>query len=114
MNRDVQRLELILRLINSLERRLAGQPREALLADDRDELDLTAFRLLHIGENSGKLSVELKDRHPEIPWAAIYQLRNVVAHGYDQIDPAKIWGVIGPKLLQLKVVCKKEIAASKD
>ena len=42
------------------------------------------------------------------------QLRNVVAHGYDQIDPAQIWNVIGPKLIRLKTVCEMELARTRE
>lgn len=109
MARDADRLGLILDLINRVRRRLDDKPRDAMFAEDRDELDLTAFRLLHIGENANRLSADLKARHPGLPWAAIYQLRNIVAHSYDQIDPAHIWDVIGPKLLELKAVCDDEL-----
>lgn len=62
-----------------IRERLEGKSRHEMFADDRNELDLTSFRLLHIGENTHRLSPELKARHPQIPWSAIYQLRNVTA-----------------------------------
>jgi uncharacterized protein with HEPN domain len=33
-----------------------------------------------VGEAAGRISDELRDAHPEIPWGSIIGLRNVLAH----------------------------------
>lgn len=110
VNRDLDRLDLILEVIGRLRRRLDGMTREQLFADDRDELDLASYRLSVIGENTNKLSVALKARNPHIDWDNIYYLRNRVAHGYEHVDPAAIWKVVGEKLTDLQAVCEAELA----
>ncbi|QGP80057.1 HepT-like ribonuclease domain-containing protein [Sphingobium sp. CAP-1] len=108
VNRDIDRLELIVELIDHIHRRLTHVTEAAFLRD-QDEIDLTAFRLLHIGEASHKLSADLKERHPAIPWAAIYQMRNVISHVYPAIIPLRIWDTATTKLHELRVLCRAEL-----
>jgi len=44
-----------------------------------------------IGEAANRVPREVQDRFPQIPWAAIIGMRNLLAHGYDSIDPRKLW-----------------------
>jgi len=44
-----------------------------------------------IGEAANRVPKEVQARFPEIPWAAIIGMRNILIHGYDSIDPAKLW-----------------------
>jgi uncharacterized protein with HEPN domain len=39
-----------------------------------------------LGEAAARVSSELKDRHPEIPWRRPADLRNRIVHGYWSID----------------------------
>lgn len=44
-----------------------------------------------IGEAVSRLSPTLKERHPTIPWRQIVATRNILVHGYFQIDVNEIW-----------------------
>lgn len=46
-----------------------------------------------IGEAARRVSEELKQEHPEIPWREIIAQRNVPIHEYDDIDYKEIWQV---------------------
>jgi uncharacterized protein with HEPN domain len=107
---DFSKLELILRMIAHLERRLSRLSRGAFLADV-DEIDLTAFRLMVIGETSAKLSDELKLRNPHIDWPNIYGMRNVIAHDYDSVVPERLWAAYTGNLAELAATCREELAA---
>ena len=48
-------------------------------------------QLTVIGEAVARLSPDVKDQHPEIPWTDIKGLRNVVVHNYFGIDWAEVW-----------------------
>jgi uncharacterized protein with HEPN domain len=89
-DRDQLHLRLIAEAIADVQRRIALTDQHAFL-QDRDEQALTAFRLLIIGENANKLSVELKNRHPELPWPRIVAFRNIMAHEYHRADPVLVW-----------------------
>lgn len=39
-----------------------------------------------IGEAAGQVSPELREAHPEIPWAPVIGMRNRLIHAYFDID----------------------------
>ena len=55
-----------------------------------------------IGEASNRLSEKILLDNPEIPWARIIGLRNLVIHEYFGIDDFTIWNVIKINLPDLK------------
>lgn len=77
---------------------------------DEDELDLAAFRLALIGETANRLPVAIKERHPEIGWAAMYVMRNIISHDYGSIDPVRVWQTVQEYLDPLEAVCRAELA----
>lgn len=63
------------------------------------------MRFQVIGEHVGKLLKSetcLLNTYPQIPWHAIYGLRNVISHEYANIDEEIIVSVINNDLLALK------------
>lgn len=68
------------------------------------------MRLQVIGEHVGKLlnspQKPLEDYH-QIPWHAIYGLRNVISHEYANIDEDIIVSVINDDLKPLKAAIEK-------
>jgi uncharacterized protein with HEPN domain len=108
---DVDNLELIVEPIAHIDRRLGILSYERF-AEDPDEIDLTAYRLAVIGETSRNLTQELRDRHPEIAWPAIYGLRNVVVHDYRAVDPNRIWEPARNSLPVLLGMCRNELDRS--
>jgi uncharacterized protein with HEPN domain len=93
MERDRLYVALIGEAVADIQRRLGNMDFETFLAD-RDEQALTAFRLSIIGENANKLAVEIRDRHPDLPWPDMVAFRNYVAHEYHRVDPALIWEAV--------------------
>ncbi|MFM2409415.1 MAG: hypothetical protein RL481_243 [Pseudomonadota bacterium] len=93
LDRDHLRIALIGEAAADIQRRLNAIHLEAFVAD-RDEVALTAFRLSIIGENSNKLSDELKNRHPDLPWLDMIAFRNIVAHEYHRVDPIYVWEAV--------------------
>ena len=47
---------------------------------------LTAFSLAQIGELSGRISAQMQQEHPDIPWKQIKGMRNLIIHDYTGID----------------------------
>lgn len=62
----------------------------------------TLRQLEIIGEASNRLSEDLLNENPTIPWARIIGLRNLVIHEYFGIDDITIWNVIKINLPDLK------------
>lgn len=106
--RDQDLLELMVELIDHIERRLSKLDEPAFLAD-QDEIDLTCFRLLQIGEAANKLSGAIKLRHADIPWIDIYGMRNIVSHDYFGLNPGIVWMTATTKLGELRTMCRAEL-----
>jgi hypothetical protein len=106
--RDRDLLELIVELIGHIQRRLDGIQQSDFLIDP-DEIDLTSFRLLHIGEATHKLSMDIKARHTHIPWIDIHGMRNIVSHDYFGVDPIIIWMTATTRLDDVLLMCRAEL-----
>jgi len=48
-------------------------------------------QLLILGEATKRLSKEFRNRHPAIPWSEMAGMRDVLIHGYDQVDLGEVW-----------------------
>ena len=46
-----------------------------------------------IGEAARGLTEELRQAHPEVPWRQMVAMRNVLMHGYFDIDVDLVWSV---------------------
>lgn len=107
-DRNLDRLELMLEMIDHLNRRLRDTTLMHLITD-RDELDLSAYRLAVIGEAANKLTPELKARHAHIAWSAMYTMRNIIIHDYASVDASRIWQTFQHDLAPLADVCREEL-----
>lgn len=100
MRDDRSRLLDVIEAIERIER-YAARGREAF---DRDEL-LQTWVVHHIqivGEAVRKLSDALRSEHPEIPWAEIIGMRNIVVHDYFGVDTEEVWAAVERDLPDLK------------
>lgn len=74
------------------------------------------MRLQVIGEHVGKLlknDSNLLDSHNEIPWMAIYDMRNIISHEYSHIDEEVVYSTIKEDLPALKAVVELMLNDSK-
>jgi len=44
-----------------------------------------------VGEAANRLGRPFHDAHPEIPWHRIVGMRNILAHGYENISDQILW-----------------------
>lgn len=100
MRDDRQRLLDVLEAIERIERHTA-QGREAL---DGDELIQTwvVHHLQIIGEAVSRLTTELRAAHPEVPWAQLVGMRNILVHHYFGIDVELVWQTVERDLPSLR------------
>ncbi len=49
-------------------------------------LDSMLFRMIQISENARKLTDDYKRTRGNIPWSALYGLRNRIVHDYGNVD----------------------------
>ena len=55
-----------------------------------------------IGEAAAQLGKTFHDSHPEIPWAQIIAMRNVLVHEYFGVDLQEVWKTVERDLPMLK------------
>jgi len=102
--RQRRHLSYIHDAISLIERRTQGG-REAFL-DDVDIQDAVLWRLETLAEAINRLTPEVKARHPEIRWRAMYGFRSIAAHGYLERQIDRVWEIIEQHLPALQAVVK--------
>jgi uncharacterized protein with HEPN domain len=55
-----------------------------------------------IGEAIGRLSVELRERYPEVPWRQIVAVRHRIVHAYFDLDWQILWDAAGSDIPKLR------------
>jgi len=77
-----------------------------------EKLTLSVTRLIEImGEAAIRVSDDLKEEHPDIPWPQIISTRNRLIHGYFDVDLAIVHRIIiedlPPLITQLQSLLKR-------
>ena len=64
-------------------------------------VEACVFNLSQIGEITNKLDTAFTEAYPEIPWYALYGLRNRIVHDYEGVNLNLIWDIIHDDLPSL-------------
>jgi len=56
--------------------------------------DAVIRRFLVIGEAANRLEDDFRSTYNQIPWVEMADFRNVLVHGYDEIELGMLWKVI--------------------
>jgi len=103
---------LINRIIEHIENIYNAQKRFGdayhIFTQDKDYFNSVCMSLLQIGELANHLTTEFKSAHTDIPWKSIIGLRNVVVHGYGQLDIETVWATVTEDIPEL---CQKLLAS---
>jgi uncharacterized protein with HEPN domain len=80
---------------------------------DADE-DLQIVVMHHVqivGEAASKLSAEIREAHPEIPWINVIGMRHRIVHNYFEIRKDILWTVATERLPELIAALEKFVPA---
>lgn len=92
--------------IERLERIAKTTPRN-------DIAEMAAIRAIEvIGEAANNLSDALKQSFPDVSWRQMIDMRNLLIHGYFEVESARVWQVCDhdvPQLKQALIRIQKEI-----
>jgi uncharacterized protein with HEPN domain len=106
-------LSFILDTIGVIE---AYTPKDlASFQKDKNAQDASLMRLQDIGEQLGRLRSNFKEfyeEHHSDGWNRMIGLRNIISHGYREIEFDIIWDIIFTKLPELKSEIEKALNSS--
>ena len=96
MRSDPDRLDDILGAIAKIKERIAA---DAGLFQRDEMLQVWVIHHLQIiGEATRGISQSTKDRYPDVPWAQINALRNILVHEYFGLNMQQVWMVTQKEL----------------
>lgn len=86
---------------------VAAKGQESFL-DSSNRIDFHAVKSVLIDLNTaadeiGAIDPQFQQRHPNIPWSPLHQMRSKLAHHYEDIQRAILWDTITSELPQLKL-----------
>lgn len=79
-----------------------GLDPEAFLASNIVR-DAVLLRLTNVGEACARISQELRDEHPEVPWQKVKAFRNLAVHAYFSVDWPVVWTLATERLPELAI-----------
>ena len=94
-------LEDILDAMEKAEMFIAG------LTYEQFETDLkTNFAVVRaieiIGEATKRLPMTIRDQYPNLPWKDLAGMRDVIIHGYDNVNLRIVWDVVKQDIPRIK------------
>ena len=113
----LERLQTVLTALERIPRRCAGisQPSDFEASPDGiDRMDAICMILIAAGEEFKKIDRQTEGnlfaRYPQVRWRAAIGLRDVLAHGYFDVDTAQLYTIcterIPPLIETLKTMVK--------
>ena len=77
------------------------------LSENEVLLDSMLFRTIQLSENAKKLSDEYKQKREQIPWNAVYGLRNRIVHDYGNVDLNVVFETLKNDIPELLIMISK-------
>ncbi|PKL46039.1 MAG: nucleotidyltransferase [Planctomycetes bacterium HGW-Planctomycetes-1] len=95
--------ERLLDVIEAIER-IEKYSQKSKRVFDTDELvqNWIIHHLFIVGEAVAHISDEIQEKYSEMPWSKIIGMRNILVHGYFEIDTEVVWSVVENDLPKLK------------
>jgi len=106
MKDDSIYIDHILNSINRILDYISGKDRQAFEADLVTQ-DAVVRQLEVIGEATKRVSKELRSKHPDIPWADMAGMRDVLIHDYIDVDLGVVWKTASENIPDLKALILK-------
>jgi len=112
MSPDIQRIKHIRDYCLEISKTIAryGDSFE-IYEKDADYQRSISFSILQIGELSGGLSVEYRQKTADrIQWGPMKAMRNLVAHNYGKMDQSIIWETATVDIPALLRFCEEQLS----
>ena len=111
MSPDMQRIQHILEYCIAIGKTIERYGKSfEIYAGDPDYQRSISFSILQIGELSGGLSIEFRQKTASrIQWGPMKAMRNLVAHNYGKMDQAIIWETAISDIPVLQQFCEEQL-----
>ena len=96
-------------LIDKIDRTKARYNGYSDFIENDDFFDAIVLRIAMIGEEVNRLSESFVENNPQVPWKGIVGTRNIIVHGYFDINADMLWDIITDDLPKLKEFCNSKI-----
>ncbi|MBS0634665.1 MAG: DUF86 domain-containing protein [Verrucomicrobia bacterium] len=100
MKRDQVYLSHMLDAIKQIE--IYTKSGENVFSQEKHWQDATIRQLEIIGEATKRISKDIQQAYPDVPWRRIAGLRDVLIHEYMGVDLKAIWEITQKNLPQLR------------
>jgi uncharacterized protein with HEPN domain len=97
MRRDNAYLADMLAAAKSIRRFTSGVSLEGFRANE-EKYEAVNRKLEIIGEAARRLSPEVRNQFPDIPWNLLTAMRNILIHDYDDVDLDIVWDTVNRDL----------------
>jgi len=87
------RVEDMLEALRRVEHYCFEMSLEDFIADERS-IDAVVRNLEIIGEAAHRVPIDVQQRHPEIPWSHMTEMRHILVHEYHSVDAGLIWSTV--------------------
>ena len=101
MMRDAQRIDHMLGFVRRCRQIIEGIDSSAYLASLglQEQVELN---MLHLGEVAARISDDIKESHPEIPWHEMVGMRNILVHEYFRVKPIVLFETVMTQFPELE------------
>jgi len=101
MKDDKIYIDHILQSIARIENYISGKDYQAFY-DDFMTQDAVVRQLEIIGETSKKISKDLRNLNPQVPWSDMAGMRDILIHDYIDVDLDIVWKTASESIINLK------------
>ncbi len=98
---DPKLLRDILQAIDTIFQYVDGQDKQEFLADKKS-YHAVIYNIMIIGEAANMLTFEFREKHSELKWRQITNMRNFLIHGYHNVEEDLVWEAIAVDLQPIR------------
>jgi uncharacterized protein with HEPN domain len=106
MKDDLFYIENILQSIDRIQSYISDKDQESFV-DDFITQDAVVRQLEIIGEATKRVSKDFQNNYPDIPWADMAGMRDVLIHDYIDVDLEIVWKTASDSIPILKTLLEK-------